>query len=173
MKKTILILGLLFLSGNAQAVCSGGFDGSEPDFQGCSEMGGLGDLVNKRDGNGNIVGKRSGDEIKSYLTSVVEDRLKSRGITMKGKDGKPSIKVLEKEITFDIYNQNGDLVYTYTVDTANGVPANEKDIISSRESYDAHKADLRSERKARIARMQALADKIKAEEIDQKAAVGK
>ena len=173
MKKTLLILGLLLLSENAQAVCSGGFDGSEPDFQGCSEMGGLGDLVNKRDDKGNITGKRSEAEIKEYLISVVEDKLKSRGITMKGKNGKPSITVKEKEITFDIFNQNGDRVFTYTVDKEKGIPANEKKIIDAREAYDAHKADLRKERKARIAEIQAMADKIKAEEIDNKAAAKK
>lgn len=173
MKYALLIFGFLLFSGDAGAVCSGGFDGSEPDFQGCSEMGGLGDLVNKRDDNGRIIGKRNEAEIKSYLISVVEDRLKSRGISMKDKDGKSSIKVTEKEITFDTYNQNGDLVFTYTVDPEKGIPENEKDIITSRKAYDDHKAEERKERKDRIARMQELADKIKAEEIDQKAAAKK
>lgn len=173
MKYAFLILGFLLFSGNAQAVCSGGFDGSEANFEGCSEMGGLGDLIYKKDENGKVLRKRDEAEIKQYLTSVVEDRLKSRGITTKDKDGKQSIQVDDKNVTFDLFNQNGDLVYTYTVDLEHGIPANEKEIISSREAYDAQKAQLRSERKDRIARIQALADKIKAEELDTKAAAKK
>lgn len=173
MKYVFLILGFFFFSETAWAVCSGGFDGATTDFQGCSEMGGLGDLVYRRDGNGKVLGKRSDAEIKSYLASVVEDRLKGRGISIKNKDGKSSIVVKEDSVTFDLFNQNGDILYTYTVDLEQGIPSNEKDIISARKAYDDLKAARRSERKDRIAQMQALADKIKAEEIDQKAAAKK
>ena len=79
----------------------------------------------------------------------------------------------EDSVTFDLFNQNGDILYTYTVDLEQGIPSNEKDIISARKAYDDLKAARRSERKDRIAQMQALADKIKAEEIDQKAAAKK
>ena len=173
MKYVFLILSLLLFSGNARAVCSGGFDGSKASFEGCSEMGGLGNLVYKRDDSGKVLGKRNENEIKEYLTSVVENRLKSRGITTKDKDGKQSITVDDKNVTFDLFNQNGELVYTYTVDLEQGIPANEKEIIAAREAYDAQKAKRRSERKDRLARIQALADKIKAEEIDTKAAAKK
>ena len=173
MKRVLLLLGLLFWSENAVAVCSGGFDGADSTLSGCSEMGGLGDLVYKRDGNGRVLGKRSEAEIKSYLVSSVEERLKGRGVTMKDKNGKPSVTVNDDNIVFDLFNQNGDKVFTYTVDLEKGVPANEKDIISSREAYDTKKAESVRERKDRIVRMQALADKIKAEEIDNKAAAEK
>ena len=173
MKRVLLLLGLLFWSENVVAVCSGGFDGADSTLLGCSEMGGLGDLVYKRDDNGRVLGKRSEAEIKSYLVSAVEERLKGRGVTMKDKNGKPSVAVNDDNIVFDLFNQNGDKVFTYTVDLEKGVPANEKDIISSREAYDTKKAESVRERKDRIVRMQALADKIRAEEIDNKAAAKK
>ncbi|MBR1778189.1 MAG: hypothetical protein IJ752_06365 [Alphaproteobacteria bacterium] len=170
MKYILLILGFFFLSANAQAVCSGGFDGSDATFQGCSEMGDVGELIYKRDNDGKVIGKRSDAEIKSYLVSTVEKRLKNRGITMKDQDGNMSIIINDDTVVFDVFNQNGEKVYTYTVDKERGIPANEKDIIAARQSYDVQKAAQREERKSRIARMQALADQIKAEEIDKKAA---
>lgn len=170
MKYTVLMLGFLLLSGNAQAVCSGGFDGADATFLGCAEMGALGNLIYKRDDSGRVLGKRNETEIKQYLTSIVEDRLKSRGITMKNKEGQTSIVIDNENITFDLFNQNGDKVYTYTVDMEEGVPSNEKDLISSRNAHDAGLIAVKSERKERLARIQALADKIKAEEIDKKAA---
>ncbi|MBR4126378.1 MAG: hypothetical protein IKR09_02225 [Alphaproteobacteria bacterium] len=173
MKRVLLLLGLLFWSESAVAVCSGGFDGADSTLLGCSEMGGLGDLVYKRDDNGRVLGKRSEAEIKSHLVSTVEERLKGRGVTMKDKNGKPSVTVNDDNIVFDLFNQNGDKVFTYTVDLEKGLPVNEKDIISSREAYDTKKAESVRERKDRIVRMQALADKIKAEEIDNKAAAKK
>lgn len=170
MKHVFLILGLLFFSGNVQAVCSGGFDGADSTFLGCAEMGALGNLVYKRDDAGNVLGKRDDAEIRQHLTSVVEERLKNRGITMKDENGKTSIIIDNESVTFDLFNQNGDKIYTYTVDLEEGVPANEKDIISSRNAYEASLAQIRAERKERIAQIQALADEIKAEEIDKKAA---
>ena len=101
MKRILLLLGLLVLSENAAAVCSGGFDGADSSLQGCSEMGGLGDLIYKRDANGLVLGKRSEAEIKSYLISTVEDRLKGRGVTMKDKNGKPSVTVNDNNIVFE------------------------------------------------------------------------
>lgn len=170
MKHVLLVLGFLFFSGNAQAVCSGGFDGADSTSLGCSEMGALGDLIYKRDASGKVLGKRNDAEIRQYLTTLVEERLNGRGITMKDADGQTSIVVKEETVTFDLYNQNGDIVYTYTVDLEKGVPVNEKDIIASRDAYEASLATIRAERKERIAEIQALADQIKAEEIDKKAA---
>ena len=170
MKYTLLVLTFLLFSGNAQAVCSGGFNGENSVFQGCSELGALGDLIYKRDENGKVLGKRDEAEIKAYLVSVVEGRLRTRGVTMKDKDGQTSIVVNEENVVFDLFNQNGDLVYTYTVDLEKGVPENEKDLIASRESYSAQRSEHKEARKKRLAEIQALGDKIKAEEIDSKAA---
>ena len=58
-------------------------------------------------------------------------------------------------------------------DIEKGVPQNEKDVIESREAYDSQKAKSKAERKGRIEKIQALADKIKAEEIEKKAAAKK
>ena len=170
MKRIFLVLGLLLWSEGASAVCSGGFDGADATFSGCSEMGGLGDLVYKRNANGIVTGKRSEAEIKSYLVSVVEERLQGRGITMKDDKGQSHVSVNETTAVFDLFNQNGDKVFTYTVDLEKGVPANEKDLIDAREAYDAEKSDIKKDRKDRIFAMQELADRIKAEEIDSKAA---
>lgn len=173
MKHIFFVLSFLFLSGNAFAVCSGGFDGADATLSGCSEIGELGDLIYKRDDDGKVLGKRTAEEIKNYVVAVVESRLSGRGITFTDRNGKRNIAVNEKSVVFDLFNQNGDKVYTYTVDLATGVPDNEKELIDSRKEYDNRKTEARQERKDRIARMQALADKIKAEEIDNKAAAKK
>lgn len=173
MKYTFLALLFLLFSGNAQAVCSGGFDGANAVFEGCSEMGGLGDLVYKRDANGKVLGQRNDEEIRKYLVSVVEERLKGRGMTMKNKDGQTSIVISSDNIVFDVFNQNGDLVFRYTVKSEEGVPENEKDLISSRESYASRKANRNMLRKEYLSEIQALGDKIKTEEIDTKAAAKK
>ena len=170
MKYIFLVLAFLMFSGNARAVCSGGFDGANAAFEGCTEMGELGDLIYKRDNDGKVLGRRNEAEIKAYLISIVEDRLKGRGITMKNKKGQPSIKINEENIVFDLFNQNGELVFTYTVDLEKGVPENEKDLISSRESYKARKEENINFRKERLSELQALGDKIKAEEAAKKTA---
>lgn len=173
MKKIFLILVFLLWAEDAPAVCSGGFDGTDATLSGCSEMGALGDLLYKRNDRGMVIGKRSNAEIKTYLISVVEDRLKSRGVTMKDQNGQSHISINEKEAVFDLFSQNGDKVYTYTVDLESGIPENEKELIASRNAYNAKKAAEKKERKDRIAKMQELAEKIKVEEIDNKAAAGK
>ena len=170
MKYMFFALLFLLFSGNAQAVCSGGFDGANSVFEGCSEMGELGDLVYVRDENGKVLHQRNDAEIRDYLVSVVEERLKDRGITMKDENGQTSIVINQDNVVFDLFNQNGDVVYTYTVDLEKGVPENEKDLISSRESYNERREERRSLRQEYLDEIQALGDKIKAEEIDTKAA---
>ncbi len=174
MKYAVLVLGiLLFGQTSAFAVCSGGFDGSAGTLTGCSEMGALGDLIYERDQTGKVLHKRDEAEIKQYLVTTVEKRLKKRGISMKNKDGQPVIEFNQDTVSFDLFNQNGDKIYTYTVDTAKGVPQNEKSVIESRETYDAQKAKLKAERKGRLGKIQVMAEKIKAEEIEKKAAAKK
>ena len=114
--------------------------------------------------------KRDAAEIKQYLMKTVEDRLKKRGISMKNKDGQPVIKINQENVVFDLFNQNGDKIFTYTVDMEKGVPQNEFVVIASREAYDLQKAKGKAERKGRIEKIQAMAEKIKAEEIEKKAA---
>lgn len=174
MKYAVLALGFLLLGqAPAFAVCSGGFDGSDGSLSGCSEMGALGDLIYERDQTGRVMRKRDDAEIKQYLMKTVEDRLKKRGISMKNKDGQPVIKINQENVVFDLFNQNGDKIFTYTVDMEKGVPQNEKDVIESREVYDLQKAKGKAERKGRIEKIQAMAEKIKAEEIEKKAAAKK
>ncbi len=173
MKHILFILSFLFLSQNAFAACSGGFDGAAAALSGCSEMGALGDLIYKRDENGKVLGKRTPDEIKEYLVSLIEERFGGRGVTLNNRNGRKSIKVDEESVTFDLFNLNGDKIYTYTVDLEKGIPENEKDLLDSRNSYEARKETVKRERKERITRLQALVDKIKKEEIDNKAAAKK
>ena len=173
MKYTFLVLFFLLFSDNARAVCSGGFDGANAIFEGCSEMGGLGDVVYKRDANGKALGQRNDEEIRKHLVSTVEERLKGRGMTMKNKDGQTSIVISSDNIVFDVFNQNGDLVFKYTIDLENGIPENEKDLISSRESYNVRKTNRNTLLKEYLDEIQTLGDKIKAEEIDTKAAAKK
>ena len=174
MKYAVLALGFLLL-GQAPvfAACSGGLDGSDRTLSGCSEIGALGDLIYERDQTGRVMRKRDDAEIKQYLMKTVEDRLKKRGISMKNKDGQPVIKINQENVVFDLFNQNGDKIFTYTVDMEKGVPQNEKDVIESREVYDQQKAKGKAERKGRIEKIQAMAEKIKAEEIEKKAAAKK
>lgn len=174
MKYLIIALGLILgFQTPASAVCSGGYDGKDAAFSGCSEMGALGDLIYERDQTGRVLRKRNDAEIKQYLVTTVEDRLKKRGVSMKNKDGQPAIMINDTNVVFDLFNQNGDKIFTYTVDIEKGIPENEKEIIESREAYDQQKAKSKAERKGRIDRMQALADRIKAEEIEKKAAAKK
>lgn len=174
MKYTVLALVFL-LSGAAPAfaACSGGLDGSDRTLSGCSEIGALGDIIYERDQTGRVLRKRNDAEIKQYLVTTVEDRLKKRGISMKNKDGQPVIKIDRENVVFDLFNQNGDKIFTYTVDMEKGVPQNERDVIEARETYDQQKAKSKAERKGRIEKIQAMADKIKAEEIEKKAAAKK
>lgn len=170
------VLALIFLLScrtPALAVCSGGFDGSGETRTGCSEMGALGDLIYERDPSGRVLRKRDDAEIKKYLVTTVEERLKKRGVSMKNKDGQPEIKIDREKVVFDLFNQNGDKVFTYTVDMEKGVPQNEKAVIEAREAYDAQKAKRKAERKGRLEKIQAMADKIKAEEIEKKATAEK
>ena len=174
MKYALLILGLfLCCQTSAFAVCSGGFDGSDGALSGCSEMGALGDIIYERDPSGRVLRKRDDNEIKQYLVTTVEERLKKRGISMKNKDGQPVININQESVVFDLFNQNGDKIFTYTVDMEKGVPQNEKDVIEAREAYDQKKAKSKAERKGRLDKIQAMADKINAEEIEKKAAAKK
>ena len=170
MKYTLLILFFLLFSGNARAVCSGGYDGAGSAFESCSEIGALGDLIYKRDERGNVIGKRNDAEIREYLVSVVEGRLQGRGITMKNKDGQTSVVIDDEKASFDLFNQNGEWVFTYTVDLEKGIPENEKDLMISRENYSARQAQYKAQQKEYLSEIEALGEKIKAEEIDTKAA---
>ncbi len=173
MKHLFFILSFLFLSQNAFAACSGGYDGANAALSGCSEIGNFEDLIYKRDDNGMVLGKRTPAELKSYLISEIENRLGGRGVTLNDRNGKQSVTVNEKNVVFDLFDLNGDKIYTYTIDLETGIPENEKELIRVRNLYEERKATARKERKERIARMQALADKIKEEEIDNKAAAKK
>lgn len=168
-KTAALVFGaVLAWNGRAFAVCSGGMDGADSTFAGCSELGGLGNLVYERDAAGNVTRKRSEAEIKSYLVETVEKRMERRGVKMKNADGRPEIEIGRGRAVFSVFNQNGDKIYTYTVDLEESVPYNEKDIISSRASYDAKKANETEQNLNRIKAVQRLGDKIKAEEDAQK-----
>ncbi|GEM_PF-2151860 len=171
LKTAALVFGaVLAWNGRAFAVCSGGMDGADSTFSGCSELGGLGNLVYERDAAGNVTRKRSEAEIKNYLVETIEKRMERRGVKMKNADGKPEIKINQSQAVFSVFNQNGDKIYTYTVDLEEGVPYNEKDIISSRVSYDAKKANETAQNLERIKAVERLGDRIKAEENAQKAA---
>ena len=170
MRYAILILGFLFLSvPQAFAVCSGGLDGKNAAFSGCSEMGELGDLIYERDQTGRVLRKRSEGENKQYLIQTVEERFKNRGVTMKNKDGEPVITINRDNVVFDVFNQNGDKIYTYTVDVEKGIPQNEKDVIEARNQYDSAKAQRKEVKRNRMKRLEALAEKIQAEQDEKKA----
>ena len=170
MKYTLLVLFFLLFSGNAQAACSGGFDGAGSAFESCSEMGELGDLIYKRDDTGKVLGRRNDAEIREYLISVVEKRLENRGVTMKNSEGQTNIVIDDEKVSFDLYYLNGDLMYNYTVDLEKGIPENEKELISSRERYKARKEEYKALRKEYMDEIEALGEKIKAEEANAKAA---
>ena len=75
LKTAALVFGaVLAWNGRAFAVCSGGMDGADSTFSGCSELGGLGNLVYERDAAGNVTRKRSEAEIKNYLVETIEKR---------------------------------------------------------------------------------------------------
>lgn len=166
MKKYALLLFMTLLipvSPAAAGACSGGYDGNQ-DF-GCSEMGALGDLVYERDpATGMVMHKRSDEEIKQNLQKAVDERLGLRGVRLTDDKGSSNIVINDETITFDLFNQNGEKIYTYVIDKEKGVPQNEKPIIDSRKVYDDQKAQARARRLARIRKLQDLADKIKAEE---------
>lgn len=45
---------------------------------------------------------------------------------MKNKDGQPVIKINQENVVFDLFNQNGDKIFTYTVDMEKGFPKMKK-----------------------------------------------
>lgn len=133
MKTKALILALLICPAAANALCSGGYDGAKGKDFGCSELGGMGDLQYERDGTGAVVNKRTDAQIKSYVVDFVKDRFKNHGVVLSEKD----VKVGEKTVDFDLFNQNGDKVYSYSLDKETGVSANEKELFDHRAQTDA------------------------------------
>lgn len=166
MKKYALLLFVLFsipVSPAFADACSGGYDGNQAF--GCSEMGALGDLVYERDpGTGVVLHKRSDDEIKQHLQKAVNERLGARGVRLTDAKGSSNVIINDETITFDLFNQNGEKIYTFVIDKEKGVPENEKPIIDSRKVYDNQKAQARARRLERIRKLQDMADKLKAEE---------
>lgn len=133
MKTKLVILALLICPAVANALCSGGFDGPKGKDFGCSELGGLGDLLYERDATGAVVNKRTDAQIKAYVVDFVKDRFKNHGVVLSEKD----VKVGDKTVDFDLFNQNGDKVYFYSLNKETGVSANEKELFDHRAQVDA------------------------------------
>ncbi|HBO59246.1 MAG TPA: hypothetical protein DD624_04990 [Alphaproteobacteria bacterium] len=140
MKTAALILTFLFVPLSAHALCTGGFDGTLGKEVLCSELGTLGDLQYDRDANGTVKQKRSDAQIKTYVVQFVKDRFKNRGLKL----DEGNVRVNDKTVDFDLYDLNGEKVYSFSLDKASGIPANEKILQESRESVDARRSAERS-----------------------------
>lgn len=140
MKTAVLILTFLFVPLSAHALCTGGFDGTLGKEVLCSELGALGDLLYDRDANGTVRQKRSDAQIKTYVVQFVKDRFKNRGLKL----DEGNVRVNEKTVDFDLYNLNGEKAYSFSLDKASGVPANEKVLQESRKAVDARRSAERS-----------------------------
>ena len=149
METKVLILALALFPLTANALCSGGFDGPKGKDYGCSELGGLGDLLYERDASGAVVTKRTDAQIKAFVVDFVKDRFKNHGVVLSEKD----VKVGETTVVFDLFNQNGDKVFTYSLNKETGIPANEKEIDEHRRQVDATR---KTERDALIDRIKRL-----------------
>lgn len=140
MKTVALILTILFAPLSAHALCTGGFDGTLGKEVLCSELGALGDLRYDRDANGTVKQKRSDAQIKTYVVQFVKDRFKNRGLRL----DEGNIRISEETVDFDLYNLNGEKAYSFSLDKASGVPANEKATQESRKSVNARRSAERS-----------------------------
>lgn len=168
MKYIILVFTAFVLSASlAEATCVGGFDGNEKNYFGCSELGGMGDLLYERDINGNVVKKRSDAEIKDYIVSVIDNRLSVRGISVYDENnGTSHIEINQDTVTFNIYNDNKEKVYTYIVDKRSGVPQNEEELIGARNQIKQERAAKKTETVTRMQRLKDLLQTIQVEEIE-------
>ena len=140
MKTVALILTILFAPLSAHALCTGGFDGTLGKEVLCSELGALGDLRYDRDANGTVKQKRSDAQIKTYVVQFVKDRFKNRGLRL----DEGNIRISEETVDFDLYNLNGEKAYSFSLDKASGVPANEKATQEARKSVNARRSAERS-----------------------------
>ena len=140
MKTVALILTILFAPLSAHALCTGGFDGTLGKEVLCSELGALGDLRYDRDANGTVKQKRSDAQIKTYVVQFVKDRFKNRGLRL----DEGNIRISEETVDFDLYNLHGEKAYSFSLDKASGVPANEKATQESRKSVNARRSAERS-----------------------------
>lgn len=160
MKKLYLALAFLIFHSQAVALCIGGYDGTTGNLSGCSEIGDFGSLIYERNESGLIIKKRNDEEIKSYIQNFVRDRFKNRGITVKNED----IKIYGNTITFDIRNQNGDKVYTYTLSKDGGLIENEQRNVDARTLVDQRKRAESNFRLNRINRMKTRKEELKKEQ---------
>ncbi len=147
--KVLLLFFALFCAAEARATCVGGFDGMEANIYGCSELRALGDLTYERNADGTVVKKRSDAEIKQYVVDFVKDRFKNRGVKLEEKD----VKVGAQTVSFDLFNQNGDKIFSYTLDKTTGVPENETALEESRKAVDAKRTATRRSRLSEIERL--------------------
>ena len=88
-------------------------------FYGWVKIGSFGDLAYERNAEGKIVKKRSDDDIRNYVANVVDNTLKTRGLSVfpdrKNKDVKTAVKVTENEVSFNVYDQSGMMLFPFSV----------------------------------------------------------
>lgn len=160
MKMILLMIGLWLSAVPADASCVGGFDGTEGNMFGCSELGDLGDLAYERNAQGVVMKKRTDAEIKAYVADFVKDRFKNRGVKVNAED----IKVRAETVDFDLLNQNGDKIYSFSLSKDGGIPKNEEALMESRKAVDAKKAAQKNDALKRIEKLKKIETQIKADQ---------
>lgn len=137
-------------------------------FYGWVKIGSFGDLAYERNAEGKIVKKRNDDDIRNYVAKVVDNTLKTRGLSVfpdrKNKDVKTAVKVTENEVSFNVYDQSGMMLFPFSVNreksmTQTEAPAAERK--AARAKADAAERRFSEEQ---TMRRKKVFDKIKREE---------
>lgn len=110
--------------------------GDEDPFAGRMEVGSFGDLAYVRNKEGAILRKRSDDDIREYVISKVAESLKSSGLSALP-PGQPDLKKAvildDKTVRFNVYDKNGDKLYSYVIDRESGYTEAEKALNENRQ----------------------------------------
>ncbi len=138
--KLLLSLFLCFLG-----IASARAAGDEDPFAGRMEVGSFGDLAYVRNKEGAILRKRSDDDIREYVVSKVAESLKSSGLSALppgSSDLKKAVILDDKTVRFDVYDKNGDKLYSYVIDRETGFTESEKALNENRQARTRRREEM-------------------------------
>ena len=138
--RLLLSLFLCFLG-----IASARAAGDEDPFAGRMEVGSFGDLTYVRNKEGAILRKRSDDDIREYVVSTVAESLKSSGLSALPpgqSDLKKAVIVDDRTVRFDVYDKNGDKLYSYVIDRESGFTEAEKAMDENRQARTRRREEM-------------------------------
>lgn len=157
-----ILMGVLYISpANAK---------KDDIFYGRMEIGSFGDLAYVRNKDGAILKKRTDEEIRQHVATVVNEKLKASGLSVfpTNRVDLNQIVLEDDKIKFSVYNQNGDKLYDYVIDRASGYTSNELGTVRMEEAELSEKAQKKAFRHEETLRRKELLKKINEEEAQKK-----